>query len=466
VRVQLLRARPLWHDEAFTAWIARRSPSDLVAAMREDSGPPLFYVLERPFALAASTPARDPLLRLLPLVASLALFACAGSLPRGESRAWWIVLCSGFALVNLYAAEARTYAMLALACLGVFLLGVLARETAGKLLALFLVAAAALWLHYLAFFAVGMGLILALASGRVRSALVLAAAGAAFLPWFPILLGQPAAAMSWVRETPSDTVVGFFSALGGMGRVPAPFGAAPPRIALLATAAVGAAMVVVLAGVSRNEPSVRAALLFVAGTLGLAGIASLWRPIAFAGRSELAVLPVWMWGIARALPGRRAVRIGATISAALGFLASLSFAAGPHPRSTAATAVARVSHLARPGDLVLAGPGLYLPALLDADRGLLTARVMSLPAGDASHPGWFASAAPGPGDAADLRAAMGEVPAGARLWLLIPASQDSPEVMRVLSSTGTVRELVRQADAVMLVWSPASEGAAKISRIS
>ena len=459
LRVYLLRTRPLWHDEAFTAWIARRSPSDLVATLREDSGPPLFYLLERPFALAAATPASDPLLRLLPLAASLALFAAAGSLPRGESRAWWIALCSGFTLVNIYAAEARAYALLALACLGVFLFGVVARETPRNLVALFAAAVSALWLHYLAIFAIAAGFLLAVAARRARAALVLVVSGATFVPWLPVLARQPAAALSWVREAPLETVLGFLSALGGMGRVPAPFGPTPPRAAFIATALVGAILVVVLGLASRGDPSVRAASLFVLVTLGLAFGASLGRPIAFAGRSEMAVLPVWMWGLAKAAPGRFAARVGAGLAAGLGLAATFLVSAGPHPLSVNDAAVMRVAKLSRRGDVLLAGPGFYLPALLVAERGSMPARVASIPPGDAAHPGWFVAAPFGPAEEAALEHAMSEVGPAARVFLLLPPAQDTPGIMRVLFSRGTVRELARQPDGVLLVWSPGAPDA-------
>ena len=416
----------------------------------------MFYLIERPFALAATTPARDPLLRFLPLAASLALFAAARSLPRGEARIWWIVLCSGFALVNLYAAEARTYALLGLASLGVFLFGVVTRETAGNLAALFGAAAAALWLHYLAIFTVAAGLLLALASRRPRAALVLAAASVTFLPWLPILAGQPAAALSWVREKPLETALGLFSAFGGMGRVPAPFGTPPPRVAFVATALVGAALVVVVARASLSDPSVRAAALFVLVTLGLAFGASVVRPIAFAGRSEMAVLPVWMWGLAKAAPERWATRVGAGLAAGLGLAASLVVSAGPHPLSVAGAAVARVGKLSRPGDTLLAGPGFYLPALLSSERGNLLARVAAMPPGDAAHPGWFVATPFGPAEESALERAMSDVGPGGRVFLLLPPAQDTPGIMRVLLARGTVRELARQKDGVLLVWSPVS----------
>lgn len=449
----------MWHDEAFTAWISRRAPNEIVATLRQDSGPPLFYLLERPFALASTTAASDPLLRLLSLAASLALFAAAVTLPRGEARGWWIALCSGFALVNLYAAEARAYALLALACLAVFVGGLVARETPRNLAALFAAAAAALWLHYLALFAVGAAFLLAAAARRVRAALVLAISGATFVPWLPVLAGQPAAALSWVREKPLETALGFLSALGGMGRIPAPFGTAPPRAALFATALVGAFLVVVLARASRADASVRAASLFVLLTLGLAFGASLGRPIAFAGRSELVVLPVWMWGLAKAAPGRLAARRGAGLAAGLGLAASLLVSLGSHPLSASGAAVGRVAKLSRGNDVLLAGPGFYLPALLASERGVLPARVAAIPSGDAAHPGWFVATPFGPAEESALERAMTEVGSAGRMFLLLPPEQDTPGIMRVLFSRGTVRELARQKDGVLLVWSPGTSAA-------
>ncbi len=37
--------RPVWHDELYTLWLARMPLADLFAALRLDSGPPLFYLI-------------------------------------------------------------------------------------------------------------------------------------------------------------------------------------------------------------------------------------------------------------------------------------------------------------------------------------------------------------------------------------------------------------------------------------
>lgn len=452
-RIFLLVERPLWHDETFTVWAARLAPANLVTALRMDSGPPLFYVLERPFARAADAPARDSLARVLPFLAALALFAAAPTLPRGRARAWWIALVACFALGNLYAAEARAYALLALASLGIFLLGLVGPETRGRLFCLWAMAAAALWTHYLALFAVGAALVLALGVKRVRSALALAAALAAFGPWIPILLTQPPDAMAWLREAAGAALPGFLSALGGVGRIPSPFGPAPPPAAFAAGALIGVALFVLLLPAARTDAALRAALSYVLFVLALALCASVFRPVAFAGRSEMAILPVWMWAVARAAPGRRAVSGLAAAAAAFGLATTVFVAAGPHPRSTASSAVGSLGRLARPGDTVLAGPGFYLPALLAADRGLLAARVRPLPSADI-HPGWFVAWPLKPDDAADALRAADANPPGGRLFLLLPPAYSQPPLMGPLGARGKLEELVRQPDGVLTVWTP------------
>ena len=454
-RVVLLLERPLWHDELFTAWVSRLPPARLVDALRADSGPPLFYLLERPFARADAEPHRDPLVRILPFAAAAALsFAARWMLP-GSPRAWWIALCSGFALINLYSAEARAYAPLALAVLITFGFGVVARETPLGLAALFAAAAASLWMHYLGLLAIGAALLLALVRGRGRSALALIAAFAAFAPWCPILAAQPPEAMAWLRETPSRSLFGFVSALGGVGRIPAPFADAPILGVLeSAGALVGILLAVSLLAEARHDSDARDALLYVTIVLALALAASLWRPIAFAGRSEMAVLPVWLWAMARAAPRRRAAAAAAGGAVALGLAATLVAAFGPHPLSTASAAVERVTKIARAGDAVLAGPGFYLPAVLAADRGRLAARVASLPSADAAHPGWFVAWPLRSGDVADAEKTAATIGPGARLFLLLPPEYSRPELMDPLARRGSLHELVRQTDGVLTVWTP------------
>lgn len=427
-------------------------PAELTNALRFDSGPPLFYLLERPFALAADASGRDALLRVLPFLAAIVLFAAASTLPRGGARSWWIALAACFALVNLYAAEARAYSLLAILCLSLFLLALDGEEKPRRLAGLFAVGALALWTHYLALIAVAAALVLALFRRRHRSALALAGALLAFTPWVPVLLAQPPSAMAWLLDPPGRALPGFLSALGGVGRIPSPFGPAIPQALFAASLAAGVALSVLVFRATRQDPSGRLAAIFVLLVLALSVAASVWRPIAFAGRSEMAVLAVWMWAVARAAARDRSVRIAAGVAAVLGLSATLLVAAGPHPRPTASSAVGSLARLARSGDVVLAGPGFYLPALLATDRGRLAARVASLPEGDAAHPGWFVA---WPLSAEDVRHTLRlaeALPAGGRLFLLLPPAYNVSALMAPLGDRGTLREIARQGDGVLTVW--------------
>lgn len=450
-RLLLLTARPPWHDEIFTAWAARMPTAGLVEALRLDSGPPLFYLLERPFARAADATDRDNLLRVLPFLAALSLFAAAWTLPRGARR-WWVALIACFALVNLYAAEARAYSLLAVLCLFLFALALDGEERPRRLAAVAAVGALALWTHYLALIAVAAALVLALARGRRRSALALAAALLAFAPWIPVLLAQPPSAMAWLLDPPARALPGFLSALGGVGRIPSPFGPPVPRALFAASLAAGAVLSILVFRATRDDAPGRLAALFVFLVLALSLAASVWRPIAFAGRSEMAVLAVWIWAVARAAARDRGVRMAAVAAAALGLAATLFVVAGPHPRPTTTTAVGSLARLARPGDAVLAGPGFYLPARLAADRGRLAASVASLPEGDAAHPGWFVAWPLAEPDVRQAQRLAEGLPPGGRLFLLLPPAYDTPALMAPLAERGRLREIARQDDGVLTVW--------------
>ena len=113
----------------------------------------------------------------------------------------------------------------------------------------------------------------------------------------------------------------------------------------------------------------RDAMLFVAGVLGLALALSLATPFAFAGRTEMAVLPVWIWAVARTVERRRAARVGATAAAALGLLAVGFLALEPRAPSAATRAAVAIGRVAQSGDTLFAGPWPDLPFRLAADRG-------------------------------------------------------------------------------------------------
>jgi len=373
-------------------------------------------------------------------------------MPGGRSRDAFVGLTATSVLVTLYAAEARPYALLAILCFGAFRLAISGDETPRRLLALALVSAAALYTHYLAILAVGVLLAMALSTRRWRASAALGAGAAAFLPWVAVLRTQPSAATAWMLESTPASLFGFLSALGGVGRIPAPFGGPAPQPLFLAGAATGLFLLGVVAARARADRELRAALVFVAAVLAAALVAARWRPIAFAGRTEMAVLPVWFWAIARAAPGRSAARAGTLVAALLGLGATAAVLATEGVRTESADVAAAVAKVSRAGDRIVAAASLYLPLRREADRGRLAGVLSALPEELAAHPGWFVPALPGPEESRAVARAVAELPAGQRLYLVIPPAYATPELAAALAAPGgRSRELARGPDALVIL---------------
>jgi hypothetical protein len=313
------------------------------------------------------------------------------------------------------------------------------------------VAAAALYAHYLAIFTVAALLLLALASGRFRSGLALLAGAAAFLPWIPVLRAQPWEAIAWMRESAAGSLGGFLSALGGVGRVPAPFGGPASPVLFAAGLLAGAALLGTTAAAARRDAAVRKALLFALAVLAGAFLAGAWRPVAFAGRTEMAVLPVWIWGVAQACRTSRAARAGAAAAALLGTAGALVLVFAPRPTEireiTAALAVT-----ARADDVVVAAAGFYLPLRVEAEQGRLAAPVRALPEEAAAHPGWFVPALPGQKEAALLEREAAARPPGGRIFLVVPPAYATPALLAALeASGGRTRALAKSRDVLVIL---------------
>ena len=454
-RLALAVTRPPWFDELFTAWAARLPFRDLIAALRVDSGPPGFYVLEKAFVwLSESGVTDDRVLRVLPFLATAALFAAARSLPEGIARSTFLVLLSGSLLINLYAGEARAYALIALVDLALYLSALRGSETRGRLLVAAVAAALAPYIHYLGIFAVGAAAILAAVNRRWRSLAAVAAGAALFLPWTPVLRAQPAAAIGWMRENASASMLGFLSALGGVGRLPGPFGLPPSRPVFVASVAAGLLAAGALAfGPARKNREIRNAAMFTALVLAGALGAGLWRPVAFAGRTEMAVLPVWLWGLSLAAVESPVARVTSVATAALGACATISVLFSPRPASAPLETAENLSRVARKGDVVVAATGFYLPARLAAERGRLAARVVPLPRDLAEHPGWFDPALPGEAEALVVARAAATLPPNGRLFLAMPPVYATPGLVSGLGGASRLKLLTRARDALVVVWS-------------
>jgi hypothetical protein len=366
-------------------------------------------------------------------------------------------------LFFLYSAEARAYAPLAL--LGFFLFLLVAADVAGRrgFSAIALTAALSLWTHYLAIFLLVSLFIAALREGRRRSALALATGAALFLPWSPILLAQPAAAMAWMREPAGAAPLAFLAALGGGARVPGPFGLPLPEPLLWLAGVVGAAM---LAGLLAARPLGAAERIGLAAVfLTLAGIllVSVWRPVSFPGRSEMVALPIWIWVVARAADRSRALRAIAGAAVGVGAVACVLISIAPRPSRPADTALPALEAAARPGDLAVATVSFYLPARLARDRGRLAGELHAFPSGLEDHPGWFLAKAPSDADLLRLSRDIARAGAASSVLLLLDRFYWDRRVSRMLEDRGPVRPVAASPDWV-LVASPRLSTAAFASR--
>ena len=452
LRLVPLLTRPLWYDEIFTVWAARLAPSRLIELLRMDSGPPLFYLTCRPFVLAAERLAGSDLLARLPsLAAGLALLAAAAALPEAGSRLRYLALVAFSPLLILYAAEARPYALLGLEGLALFLLVLRAPPTRGRLAAVAALSAAALYTHYLALFLVAALAGVALARRRGRAAAALLAGAALFAPWLPVLAGQPAAATAWMREPLLESVAGFLCALGGAGRLPAPFGGPLPAALAWAGAAIGVLALAAIASAPGESAARDAGAVTLLALLGILA-ASFLRPVAFAGRSELLILPIWLFGLAEAGAVRPLARAAAVAVAVAGAVACLFTLSGlPCEAPAYAAFASRLAREARAGDVVFAGGAFYLPARLAADRGALSARLIGLPAALEAHPGWIPAVLPGSAETSLLTQKTRALAPPARAWLLLPRLLATPQLLDAFAGGSQVSILADRPEALLFV---------------
>jgi len=386
-RVLVLVVRPLWADEIFTLTVARRSVSEILTALRVDSGPPFHYVLAHvllvPFGPAPGV--SDVLVRLISLAASLLhlplLVAVARRLGREEMGLPAAALYSVFPLAVAYAAEGRAYALASLLALLAFERALALRERPRLLTALGLTLAAAggVLTHYLAVFPVAALAILALdARPAARHALVLSGLAAAALvaPWVPVALAQPRASMAW------STGAGFTSALREFPANLA-FGAPAAGPAMAALGAAGAlllAALLVRAWRGAFSPVARVFTLSLA-LLALAGLGA--GAFVLPERTALVFLPFAVLLIAAAPP---------FVPAVVGTLA-MALLALWLPRAAEPTPGVLLSRLleapALAGRRILAA-GYWGPELdYRLQRAGAKDRVILFPSAVAAHPGWY-----------------------------------------------------------------------------
>jgi hypothetical protein len=366
----------------------------ILAALRVDSGPPLFYLLNRALGLATIES-----VRLFSVVASLAgFFAVVASRHLGERR--WIaaVLLAVYPPAVYLGGEARSYALCgAFAGTGLILLerwfdSGRRRELAGAVV-LMVVAAYA---HYYGVLLFPLVVVIAVVERRrVREAVIATAAIAvAYAPGFALALTQPPEAMTWLGvASPLRALGSSLRQLAFAAEYPPTFVASPP-VALQIFAAT--LLLVALFPTFRDRPARRFMLMTLTPIAILvvltAGGRSLYYPMRF--ESVIAV-PLCLW-IATALrrwrPAVRTALVAGMIISGLvvAYVAILAHArAVPEPRREAA----QFARLQLPASAPIVVSGLGYLEVLSQRSASWNPVVRSLPAEQARHPGWRADVA-------------------------------------------------------------------------
>jgi uncharacterized membrane protein len=378
-------AGPLWLDEAQSVAIARLPVSSLLAALRQDGSPPLYYLLLHAWIAGIGSGAwATRLLSGLVSTAALPLFFLVGSRLSGTGHAAAGPATAGALTVLLaavnpwlvrYSGEVRMYGLVVL----LVLLLILALEQArqrpgvGPASGVAVTAGALLLTHYWAMFALG---VLSLAAAGVagwgragRSAarwvlIGLAGGWLLFLPWLPSFVFQLGhTGTPWARgAVPGDLlrlVVDWSSA------------------AVPAAAALTLPVVLLLARGAARRPVGMALSAWVVATLGVAYTASTISGAAMVSRySAVVVAPVVLLiavGVLSLRPVPRRVAAGGLATAWL----VTSVAVVTTPRTQAGEIAAAINHRARPGDTVLYCPDQLGPAVT---------RLLQVPVAQATFP--------------------------------------------------------------------------------
>ena len=191
-RLALLAYQPLWRDEAFTALAVQRPLGSMLDVVRNDSAPPLFYLVERLFAVVSTTPA---VLRLFPVLlgtAAIPLLAALGRRIAGDAGGVWSAVIGAIAPALLVASlDARMYILATTLVLAstLCLLRALERPSAVRWALYALTSILAVYTVYFALFAVFAQVITVavLHRRRLRAVVIVGALGLATLvslvPW-------------------------------------------------------------------------------------------------------------------------------------------------------------------------------------------------------------------------------------------------------------------------------------------
>jgi 4-amino-4-deoxy-L-arabinose transferase-like glycosyltransferase len=397
-RLALLGYQPLWRDEAFTALAVQRPLGSMIDVVRNDSAPPLFYLVERLFAVVSTSPA---MLRLFPVLvgsAAIPIVAALGRRVAGDGGGIWAAVIGAVAPALMVSSlDARMYVLATTLVLAatLCLLRALERPSGLRWALYAALAILAVYTVYFALFAVFAQVVtVAVIHRRKLGTLVLVAAlGAATLaslvPWVIAARAQlsHSAGAFWVPR------LSITSAFGGLEQ----FFTGPPlntwvtgfgalRALELAGDAAGCLVLIALFAYRRRlsvagADAARFLALAVAIGVGVMLLASFYHPLEDGKYLSSAWAPLYpLLGAGLALLPWRRVAFGAlalTAAVAAGTVLAITNPETP----LALDAIARTSTADR---IVTAYPSEYLLVLYYADRDV-AAHARSL----ASSVPWF-----------------------------------------------------------------------------
>lgn len=245
-RVVFASVRQPFFDELFTRWICSLAPSSILAALQQDSGPPLYYLLGSVLVPDHSSVVAY---RLLSISISMIAFA-AVILGSASIRVRFIALAI-LAVLPVHvavSADARAYALLAsLTGLGCVLLFRWIRSGHNLALAAatvsIVLAAYTHWYGLLFLPLIPASGLAGVRSARRGGAVAIASAVAALalVPALLLLARQPSEAAEWMRAGAAGSVTGALrSMVMQIGAVPSSSGVyspvTPPLVALISSA--------------------------------------------------------------------------------------------------------------------------------------------------------------------------------------------------------------------------------------
>lgn len=354
VRLVLLVVRDPFFDELFTVWMASRPFGEILPALLEDSGPPLYYFLARlPNVFA---------LRGLSL-----LFATAALIPVLRKSPLAALLLALYPPAALFAVDARAYALCAL-FVAVGTLAISEERPVRAALAMLLAA----YTHW--YGALFLPVVL-FAKPRRRAVAAFVIACVLFVPGLLMASRQPVEAMGWMGERHAPQTYGFVGAYPEALFAPAP-------VALIVVSAIA-----LIAGIVRDwrfAPMVLVPLL-LALAFGLAG-----RNVYFPMRFEAVLaVPLMLW-LAASLE-RWPARIRVALVAVLSACGAIAIVIGAIDHANRPLDAYRAAAQALPEDETVTATGyLYLEAV----HQLGSERVRAYPPEQARHPGWRATRPP------------------------------------------------------------------------